>query len=105
MGRIAVGGTYVVASSKLQDLQSLLKLNLSYIEPLSAGPAEILPHLFLGSRDDAVNLKVLQSLGVTHVLLDYVLCRSVVKACLVFDMQLHASLEIGYHNSLLKLKN
>eukprot|EP00435_Cladocopium_sp_Y103_P001213 s1202_g1.t1 len=51
-----------------KDIQSLLRLNLSYIEPTSSGPAEILPHLFLGSRDDAVNLKVLKSLGITHVL-------------------------------------
>ncbi|CAK9004042.1 unnamed protein product [Durusdinium trenchii] len=51
----------------LKDFQSLLRLNLSYIEPLSTVPAELLPHLFLGSRDDAVNAKVLQSLGITHV--------------------------------------
>lgn len=51
-----------------QEVQSLLRLNLSYIEPTSAGPAEILPQLFLGSRDDAVNLKVLKALGITHVL-------------------------------------
>jgi len=52
-----------------QDLQTLLRLNLSHIEPTSSGPAEILPHLFLGSRDDAVNVKALHKLGITHVLL------------------------------------
>ena len=52
---------------QVKDIQSLLRLNLSYIEPTSSGPAEILPHLFLGSRDDAVNVKVLKSLGITHV--------------------------------------
>mmetsp|Transcript_4340 Transcript_4340/g.9351 ORF Transcript_4340/g.9351 Transcript_4340/m.9351 type:complete len:190 (-) Transcript_4340:141-710(-) len=52
----------------LSELQALLKLNFSFIEPLSKGPAEILPHLLLGSQDDARDVKTLQRLGVTHVL-------------------------------------
>eukprot|EP00440_Ansanella_granifera_P018160 gb/GFBE01019723.1/.p1 GENE.gb/GFBE01019723.1/~~gb/GFBE01019723.1/.p1 ORF type:complete len:193 (+),score=43.31 gb/GFBE01019723.1/:1-579(+) len=52
----------------LAELKSHLKLNISYIEPLSRGPAAILPHLLLGSCDDARDLKTLKSLGVTHVL-------------------------------------
>merc|ERR1712187_891873 len=45
-----------------------LKLNLGNIEPLSRGPAEILPHVLLGSCDDARNRECLRRLGVTHVL-------------------------------------
>mmetsp|Transcript_88672 Transcript_88672/g.228690 ORF Transcript_88672/g.228690 Transcript_88672/m.228690 type:complete len:197 (+) Transcript_88672:49-639(+) len=52
----------------LKELQALLKLNLAFIEPLSRGPAEILPHLLLGSCDDARNQEALRRLGVTHVL-------------------------------------
>lgn len=52
----------------LDELRRLLRLNLSHIEPLSKGPAEILPHLLLGSCDDAKNLEALERLKVTHVL-------------------------------------
>merc|ERR1712039_904356 len=57
----------VDAEAALQELQALLKLNLAYIEPLKPC-AEILPHLILGSCDDARNREVLKRLGVTHVL-------------------------------------
>mmetsp|Transcript_73488 Transcript_73488/g.172124 ORF Transcript_73488/g.172124 Transcript_73488/m.172124 type:complete len:183 (-) Transcript_73488:82-630(-) len=57
-----------VEDKALKELQALLKLNISHIEPTSSGPAEITPHLFLGSRDDAVDVKMLQKLGITHVL-------------------------------------
>ncbi|CAJ1355293.1 unnamed protein product [Effrenium voratum] len=52
----------------LKELQQMLRLNLSNIERTSSQPAQIMPHLFLGDRDHAVNIKVLQSLGITHVL-------------------------------------
>ncbi|CAE8621729.1 unnamed protein product, partial [Polarella glacialis] len=52
----------------LAELKELLKLNFAHIESLSKRPAEILPHLLLGSKDDATDLKVLGELGVTHVL-------------------------------------
>ncbi|CAE7362724.1 DUSP3 [Symbiodinium natans] len=70
MARAASGAETLseVEEKALKELQSLLKLNFSYIEPLSQGPAEILPHLLLGSRDDAVDVQTLQRLGVTHVL-------------------------------------
>ena len=70
LSRNMVPWWYSHSSWKNQDLQSLLRLNLAHIEPTSTGPAELLPHLFLGSRDDAVNVKVLKSLGITHVPLD-----------------------------------
>mmetsp|Transcript_97553 Transcript_97553/g.172707 ORF Transcript_97553/g.172707 Transcript_97553/m.172707 type:complete len:213 (-) Transcript_97553:129-767(-) len=56
------------AAEALAALQAHLKLNLSYIEPLSNGPAEILPHLYLGSSEDAWNVQVLRRIGITHVL-------------------------------------
>mmetsp|Transcript_27950 Transcript_27950/g.63196 ORF Transcript_27950/g.63196 Transcript_27950/m.63196 type:complete len:210 (-) Transcript_27950:62-691(-) len=56
------------AEEALRELRELLKLNLRNIEQLSRGPAEILPHLLLGSCDDARNLQVLKQRGVTHVL-------------------------------------
>jgi len=56
------------AQQALCELQQLLRLNLANIEPLSRGPAEILPHLLLGSCDDARNVHALHALGVTHVL-------------------------------------
>mmetsp|Transcript_30125 Transcript_30125/g.65761 ORF Transcript_30125/g.65761 Transcript_30125/m.65761 type:complete len:198 (+) Transcript_30125:65-658(+) len=55
-------------SDALDELQDLLRLNLNRIEALSRGPAEILPHLLLGSLDDARNVAGLKRLGVTHVL-------------------------------------
>mmetsp|Transcript_57990 Transcript_57990/g.138069 ORF Transcript_57990/g.138069 Transcript_57990/m.138069 type:complete len:198 (-) Transcript_57990:112-705(-) len=51
----------------LDDLQELLKLSFPIV-PAGPGPAEILPHLLLGSCADAQNLQVLRALGVTHVL-------------------------------------
>eukprot|EP00411_Alexandrium_monilatum_P112984 CAMPEP_0175684808 /NCGR_PEP_ID=MMETSP0097-20121207/27028_1 /TAXON_ID=311494 /ORGANISM="Alexandrium monilatum, Strain CCMP3105" /LENGTH=309 /DNA_ID=CAMNT_0016991749 /DNA_START=14 /DNA_END=940 /DNA_ORIENTATION=+ len=56
------------AEHALSEFQAHLRLNLARIEPLSRGPAEILPHLLLGSCDDAFNIQVLVDLGVTHVL-------------------------------------
>mmetsp|Transcript_106521 Transcript_106521/g.299310 ORF Transcript_106521/g.299310 Transcript_106521/m.299310 type:complete len:196 (+) Transcript_106521:134-721(+) len=52
----------------LASLQQLLRLNFSNIEPLSRGPAELLPHVCLGSADQARDLRVMRSLGITHVL-------------------------------------
>eukprot|EP00930_Biecheleria_cincta_P022953 TRINITY_DN16650_c0_g1_i1.p1 TRINITY_DN16650_c0_g1~~TRINITY_DN16650_c0_g1_i1.p1 ORF type:complete len:201 (+),score=30.90 TRINITY_DN16650_c0_g1_i1:26-604(+) len=52
----------------LGELKALLKLNFANIEQLSRGPAEIMPHLLLGSCDDARDLQALKALGVTHVL-------------------------------------
>eukprot|EP00928_Gymnodinium_smaydae_P050378 TRINITY_DN33938_c0_g1_i1.p1 TRINITY_DN33938_c0_g1~~TRINITY_DN33938_c0_g1_i1.p1 ORF type:complete len:200 (-),score=58.95 TRINITY_DN33938_c0_g1_i1:224-823(-) len=53
----------------LEELQELLKLDFKKgIEQLSDGPAELLPHLLLGSGDDARRPRELLARGVTHVL-------------------------------------
>lgn len=51
-----------------EAFRRLLDLDVRNIEPLSRQPAEILPHLLLGSCDFAQNVELLRHLGVTHVL-------------------------------------
>uniref|UniRef100_A0A7S1FDJ1 protein-tyrosine-phosphatase n=1 Tax=Noctiluca scintillans TaxID=2966 RepID=A0A7S1FDJ1_NOCSC len=52
----------------LSQLEDLLKLDFHSLERLSAEPAEILPHLLLGSRMHAICPEQLKKQGVTHVL-------------------------------------
>jgi hypothetical protein len=55
--------------SALWQLQDHLKLDFARgLEPVSEGPAVILPHLLLGSAKDAQSKDELKQLGVTHVL-------------------------------------
>ena len=56
------------AREALAQLEELLKLNISNIEPVSQDPAEICPHLYLGSMHHARDRQMLVSLGITHVL-------------------------------------
>ncbi|CAK0907645.1 unnamed protein product [Prorocentrum cordatum] len=64
----AVEARVAEARAAFDELRALLRLNIANIEPTSPGPAEILPHLLLGSCADARNLEVLSRLRVTHVL-------------------------------------
>merc|ERR1712136_164752 len=52
----------------LSQLEDLLKLDFHSLERLSAEPAEVLPHLLLGSRMHASCPEQLKKQGVTHVL-------------------------------------
>jgi len=56
------------AEQAFRALRELLKRDTFRVEPLSLAPAELLPHLFLGSANQARDLLSLQRLRVTHVI-------------------------------------